>query len=86
MQSDGDIPESTFGHAGGPWPTCVGKSFAGCAHIIHQATALFAAHSPIQMERVKPSHVAAASGPFQHNRVRIFVNEDDVVVTPPKRG
>ena len=74
-------------NAAGPWPACVGKSFVWCATRIQQANVLYAAHSPMQLLRIKPNHPHDERyNIHQHNRVLIHVNEHDIVTYVPRRG
>ena len=73
-----------YENAAGPWPACIGQSFTWCATRIQHANTLYAAHSPLQILRSRVGDTGVSA--FQHNRVRIVVNDEDIVTSVPERG
>jgi Potato inhibitor I family len=64
----------------GPWPGCLGLESAECTDII-------SSYVPnVEIEIVTPDMINQITDDFKPNRVRVYVDENDVVQTIPVKG
>lgn len=72
------MPKMSMAIRQGPWPTCVGMSGDDCADYINGNT------KGIHIEILPEDSIVTED--IRADRVRIFVDEDGIVVAAPKKG
>ena len=91
MEQQMRVPMAKFGgldtrHKEGPWPACLGMNGKDCLQLI----ASYDEHLQIQLIHDTVYDDDEPSSPDNHdfmpNRVRIFVNDSNLVTTIPNRG
>lgn len=64
----------------GPWPECVGKTGQECVALIEEQA------PDVKGNVLIVPHGSIVTMDYRTNRVRVFVDEQGVVVKPPSRG
>lgn len=72
------MPKISMASKQGPWPACVGMTGEDCVSYIESNTE--------GLTIVITSEGSVVTKEFRTDRVRIWVDENDIVVTAPKKG
>mmetsp|Transcript_10320 Transcript_10320/g.24851 ORF Transcript_10320/g.24851 Transcript_10320/m.24851 type:complete len:117 (+) Transcript_10320:83-433(+) len=74
------MPMIGMSNSRGPWPKCVGMTGDDCTDYIETG------NTGIHTTIIKPSDSDQQGKKFDEHRVRIYVDEDDIVDTIPRLG